>query len=655
MAGPTPTYAFGEFELDLGSFVLRRGGEPIRIEGRPMDLLILLVERRGQLVTRQDIIDRLWGPDVFVDVEAGIHTAVRKIRQALEDSADRPRFVETVPGRGYRFVAEVVETAGAVARVRREPPRDDSAPDGPPAVAEPASPAVPPPAVSTPPTRRAWLLAPAILVALAAALAWPRGQAEREPPRPAVTLAVLPFGNLSGEAGYDYIADGLADETATTLGQVDPDGLGIVSRTATARYRSATKSPSEIGAELGADYLLESTLRAEGRRLRVTARLVRVRDQLQVWSQSWDREPTSMLGLQRELSEAITRQIQLRLAPDRADRLARRQTRNPDAYDLYLRGLTFDAQRTPDTTRRALDYYTQATDVDPSYSLAWAAMAATLASRLLNSDANPAEVLPPAQDAARRALQFGPDTAEAHRAQAQMEWYAEWDRWSEAEAGLRRALAIEPRSAMTHIVLGHVLSQTGRQDDALVSTRRARELDPLDPLVFALSSQVAFQGRDYQGALELADRAIALDGEFWIGRMMRGQALERLGQADAALEALTAAERFSGRNSKPLSLRAYILARTGHADQAEAMLDALAAASGERYVPPYAMALINAGLDRRDEVMRWLARAIDTTDAHIIYLAVDPKWDPYRTDPRFMALVDRCRFDRRPAAEGARR
>ncbi|MGE0815764.1 MAG: hypothetical protein AB7O28_13195 [Vicinamibacterales bacterium] len=168
--------------------------------------------------------------------------------------------------------------------------------------------------------------------------------------------------------------------------------------------------------------------------------------------------------------------------------------------------------------------------------------------------------------------------------------------------------------------------------------------------MFALSSQVAFQGRDYQEALDHADRSVALDGEFWIGHMMRGQALERLGRIDAALEAITAAERFSGRNSKALSLRAYILARTGRAEQADAMLDALSAASDERYVPPYAMALINAGLDRRDQVMAWLGRAIDTRDAHVIYLPVDPKWDPYRDDPRFVALLERCRFDTRPPA-----
>ncbi|MGE0815763.1 MAG: winged helix-turn-helix domain-containing protein [Vicinamibacterales bacterium] len=477
MAGQAPTYRFGEFELDAAAYALRRSGEPVRIEGRPMDLLLLLVERRGQLVTRQDIIDRLWGPDVFVDVEAGIHTAVRKVRQALEDPADGPRFVETVPARGYRFIAQVWAETGPPTPGADRPVDTPSVPAPVPPPSTPAvspAPAVVPPAGPARLPRAAGLMALGLVVALAALLAWSRMWESIELARPALTLAVLPFTNLTGNASFDYIGDGLADDTATALSQADPEALGVVGRTATVRYKGSTKSVGEIGAELGADYLLESTLRAEGPRLRIATRLLRVSDQLQVWSQAWDREPTSMLGLQRELSEAITRQIQLRLAPDRADRLARRQTKNPDAYDFYLRGLTFDAQRTPDTTRRALDYYTQATDLDPSYSLAWAAMAATLSGRLLNSDARPADVLPRAQDAARRALQFGPDTAEANRVRAQMEWFAEWDRWSDAEAGLRRALAIEPRSAVTHLILGHVLSQMGRQDEALRSTRRAR-------------------------------------------------------------------------------------------------------------------------------------------------------------------------------------
>jgi TolB-like protein/Tfp pilus assembly protein PilF len=470
----------------------------------------------------------------------------------------------------------------------------------------------------------------------------PSGQSSSTSP---LTLAVLPFTNLSGDSTRDYVAEGLAEDTATTLGQIAPEQMGVVARSATMRYKGTTKSAADIGRELAADYIVESSLRVEDDRLRVTATLVRVRDQVQVWSQSYDREPTSVLGLQRELSTAIAEQIRLRLSPGRLEALARRQTQSPDAYDLYLRGLTFQNQRTPATNRQAIAYYTRATEVDPDYALAWSAVASVLASSLINGDASPVEVLPRAREAAARAVESGPDTAETQFALAYLKWCCEWD-WPGAEAGFRRALTLDPRSAQTHRALGHALSQTGRHREAQESTRRARELEPLSAIMPALSSQVAFQARDYRGALAHAQQAIVLDPELWIGHIARGQALEQLGEYDAAVEALTAAARFSGGNSKALAIRAYILAKTGRADEARGMLRTLEAVSKTKYVPPYAMALINAGLEQRNEVFLWLERAYDARDMHLIYLPVDAKWDSYRADPRFEALIVRCGFRR---------
>jgi TolB-like protein/DNA-binding winged helix-turn-helix (wHTH) protein len=660
------TFRFLDFELDVGAYELRRHGRPVRIERQPMDLLLLLVERRRQLVSRGEIIDRLWGKDVFVDVETGVHTAIRKVRQALRDSPDAPTCVETVPGKGYRFIA-TVEIAGApndpVALSPTPPPPPDPAADAP--LPEPSPEPLPaevsPLAASGASTDASPLLAvPASFSSLAVigllvglvvtgllvgAWMWmrtPRDTGSRTAP---LTLAVLPVTNLSGDPAREYLAEGLAEETAASLGQIDPEQMGVVARSSTLRYRGTTKSAAEIGRDLGADYLVESSLRAEGSRLRVTSTLVRVRDQVQVWSQSYDREPTSLLGLQRELSIAIAEQIRLRLSPGRLEALARRQTQSPDAYDLYLRGRNFENQRTPVTTQRAIEYYTRATEVDPDYALAWAAIARVLAAGIINGDASPVEVLPRAREAAARAVETGPATAETQFALAYLKWCCEWD-WPGDEAGLRRGLALDPRSAISHLTLGHELSQMGRHGEALLSTRRARELDPLSATITALSSHVAFQARDYRTALEYAGQAIVLDPEFWIGHMVRGQALEQLGEHESALEALTTAARFSGQNSKPLSLRAYILAKTGRADEARAMLRTLEDVAKTKYVPPYAMALIHAGLGERESVFVWLERAYTARDMHLIFLPVDPKWDAYRADPRFEALVVRCGFRR---------
>ena len=663
------TFRFGDFELDVGAYELRRNGRPVRIERQPMDLLLLLVERRRQLVLRSEIVDRLWGKDVFVDVEMGVHTAIRKVRQALRDSPDAPRFVETVSGKGYRFIATVevhgapdadagltkAQPAAAALSVNDAPIEIAIAAgltrpvDGGDAVASIAAAAVADPAVEAEaaPPRAAFQLRSGLAFGLLAlgllvgVLIW-----AWMPPRASpLTLAVLPFNNLSGDPARDYLAEGLAEEIATSLGQIDPEQMGVVARSSTMRYKSTTKSAAEIGRELAADYLVESSLRAEDTRLRVTSTLVRVRDQVQVWSQSYDREPMSLLGLQLELSTAITEQIRLRLSPGRLETLARRQTQSPDAYDLYLRGRNYQNQRTPATNRRAIEYYTRATELDPGYSLAWSAIASVLAGSLINGDASPSEVLPRARDAAARAVGTGPATAEAQYALAYLKWCCEWD-WPAAEAGLRRALTLDPRSAPAHLTLGHALSQMGRHGEALLSTRRARELDPLSAIMPALSSQVAFQARDYRTALDYARQAVVLDPEFWIGHMMRGQALEQLGEHESALEALTTAARFSGQNTKPLSLRAYILAKSGRADEARAMLRTLETVSKTQYVPPYAMALIHAGLQQRESAFVWLERAYDARDVHLIYLPVDPKWDAYRASPRFEALIVRCGFRR---------
>jgi TolB-like protein/DNA-binding winged helix-turn-helix (wHTH) protein len=575
------TFRFGDFELDVGAYALRRNGRPVRIERQPMDLLLLLVERRGQLVLRSEIVDRLWGEDVFVDVETGVHTAIRKVRQALRDSPDAPTFVETVSGKGYRFIATVEvfgapraaaglakaqpaaaatasdaaaagppRVAGSALSVGGAPieiamaagltrPGDDGDPNASAAAAATAHPAieVEPPA---PPregfqVRRSLGFGLVALGLLVGVLNWERSPRDAGPRASPLMLAVLPFTNLSGDPAREYLAEGLAEETTTSLGQIDPEQMGVVARSSTMRYKGTTKSAAEIGRELAADYLVESSLRTEDNRLRVTSTLVRVRDQVQMWSQSYDREPMSLLGLQRELSTAIAEQIRLRLSPGRLETLARRQTQSPDAYDLYLRGRNFENQRTPVTNLRAIEYYTRATELDPAYALAWSSIARVLASSLLNGDASPSEVLPRAREAAARAVGTGRATAEVQFALAYLKWCCEWE-WPAAEASFRLALTLDPRAAQAHLTLGHVLSQMGRHGEALLSTRRACELDPLSARMPALSSQVAFQARDYRAALDYARQAIVLDPEFWIGHMMRGQALEQLGEHESALE-----------------------------------------------------------------------------------------------------------------------
>jgi TolB-like protein/DNA-binding winged helix-turn-helix (wHTH) protein/Flp pilus assembly protein TadD len=651
VAGHRETVRFRDFELDVAAYELRRNGHRVRLERQPMELLILLVARRGQLVSRSEIVDTLWGKDVFVDVENGVNTAIRKLRQALRDAPDTPTFIETVPGKGYRFIAAVEAVADALPS-RLPPAVAPPAGAGVQASAAGADTASPEPSVGAPEasvgdhavrrrTGARLVFATLTVAALVGVLVWAWKRPAESGTR--VTIAVLPFDNLNRDAEIDYLASGLTEDTIVSLGRIDPERVSVIGRTSIIAYSGTTKSLAEIGRELGTDYLVESSLRAESSQLRITARLIRVRDQVQIWSDSFDRSTSSILGLQQEISSAIAEQVRSRLSPDRQRNLARRHTQNAEAYDFFLRGRHLLSQRTPDAMQRAIESFERATVADPTYALAWAELAMAYGSSPLNSDVDPQRVSAQVRDAAVRAVSAHPDLAEAQHALGHVDWAFEWD-WPAAEAAFRRAIELDPSYSLVHLILAHLLSQTGRHVDAEPFMRRARELDPLNPLSYALSSQVAFQARDYAAALQHANRAIALDQEFWIGHQMRGQTLEASGDHDLALKALATAARLSGQNSKPISLTGYILGRSGRTAEARDLLGALEMASRQRYVPPYALALVHAGLGDADAVFEWLDRAYAARDVHLMFLTVDVKWDRYRSDPRFRDLLARCGF-----------
>jgi TolB-like protein/DNA-binding winged helix-turn-helix (wHTH) protein/Flp pilus assembly protein TadD len=640
------TFRFGEFELDVAAYQLRRQGRAVRLERQPMDVLILLVQRRRQLVSRADIVECLWGKDVFVDVDTGVHTAIRKIRQALGDAISAPAFVETVPSKGYRFVAEVEVVSrttdlGPTAAV--------VAPSVPPAHLSPNDPGRASHLWSAHPARV--LIAVLGAVALAAGwLAWMR--LDRSAAASPVTLAVLPFEYLGSDPDRRYLAAALTEETSASLAQIDLEHLIVKDRSLA--YRGTSKTALQIGRELAVDYLVESTLQAEGRRLRVTTTLIRVRDQWHVWSQSYDRDPTSLLSLQEELSTSIAAEIRLRLSPDSLREVRQRQTQNPDAYDAYSKARYFYSRRTPATNALATQEYERAVKLDPNYALAWAGLASAYAASTLNGDARPLDVWPRAKDAAAGAVRANASLGETQLAVGYLSWVLDWD-WRAAETALRLAIRLDPSNAAAHRSLGHALSQSGQHAEAESAMRRTRELEPLEPLSYALSAQVAFQARQYSAAVEHARRAVLIDSQFWIGYMQLAQAYEQMGQPDLAMAALTDAARFSGNNSKVTSLRGYLLAKAGRVNEAREVLRQMESGGPERYVPPVAIALVHAGLGEREAVMEWLAKAYDVRDVHLIYLPVDPKWDPYRTDPRFQSVLTRCGFAAIESAEGQRR
>ena len=458
-----------------------------------------------------------------------------------------------------------------------------------------------------------------------------------------VTLAVLPFENLSGQPDKDYIADGLTEELITTIGLIDPEHLRVIGRTTMMSYRRTTKPLPQISNELQAAYIIESSMRSEGPRLRITSKLIRVCDNTLLWSMSYDSQPASILEFQQEISRTISDQVRLRLSPGRLTALARRQSRNAEAYDLYLRGRHFWNQLSPATTKRASEYFRQAANLDSHYALAWSGLADSYTASPINGDAPPLTVGPLARDAAAHAIASDAALAESQTSHGFVKFWIDWD-WPAAESAFREAISLDPNYALAHRLLGIVLSHLQRYEQAQQAVARACQLDPLLAGHHALSSQIAFVARKFQQAAQFARQAITIDPEFWIGHMQLAQALQQLGQNDLALDSLNLAARLSGGNSKTIALRGYILAqigRAGEAHEALVMLDKLSAA---RYVPPAAQALIYAGLDQHDLVFQYLERALTMRDVHLAFLPVDPKWDPFRNDQRFHSLINACGF-----------
>jgi DNA-binding winged helix-turn-helix (wHTH) protein/tetratricopeptide (TPR) repeat protein len=573
MNGHRPsTYEFAEFLLDSDKRTLSRNGAVVPLTPKVFDTLLQMVQRPGQVLTKEELMRAIW-PDSIVE-ENNLNQTVSMLRRVFDDRRGQNRFIATVPGTGYQFVASVT-----------------------------------PKIISQHPTK----------------------------------LAVLPFENLSADPERGYLADGLTEETIAALGQIDPEHLSVISRMSVMIYKQTSKTAAEVGRELAASYLVKASLRAEGPHMRVTAGLIRVSDQVQLWSASFDSEPNSMLAFQRELSAALAEQIRLRLAPERLAVLARRQTQNAEAFDLYLRGRHFWNQLSPPTTRRAAEYYLRATQVDGSYALAWSGLADAASASPITGDIPASIAWPRAKDAVAHALAAEPNLAEVQTSLGFLKFWLDWD-FLTAETAHRTAIALDPSYPLAHRMLGMALSHMGRHEEASAAIRRARELDPLVAANHALSAQVAFAARRYQAAEQFARQAIVVDPEFWIGHFQLAQALVELGKTDDAFDALTLSARSCGGNTKVLSLRGYLFAKLGRFVEATEVLTTLEVISRERFVPPYASALVYLGLRQNDTALQFLEKALDAHDVHLLFLTVDTKWDPLLADQRLQRILASCSF-----------
>ena len=622
-----PRIRAGLFEVDLGSGELHKSGRQVQLQEQPFRVLAMLLEHPGEVVTREELQARLWPADTFVSFDEGINTAIRKLRVAFGDSADNPRFIETVPRRGYRFVAPVCDVIAEPAQ-----PSDGIA----------ARSAAKLPKTKHPSVWR-WILAAsaaALLVVLVSVAYLGRSHAHaKSTAQKRVMLAVLPFQNMSADPAQDYFSDGLTEETITDLGQLSPEHLGVIARTSAMAYKHTNKTITQIGHELDVEYILEGSVRREGGEARVSAQLIRVSDQTNLWAQNYERNLLDLLQIENELGKAIARQVQISLTPQQEMDLSKMRTLNPDAYDLYLKGRFYWNQRTPAGFWKGIESFKQAIEKDPDYAQAYVGLADCYI-LLGPNDVLPAkEVYPLAKAAALKALQLDDGLAEAHASLGFLMLLYDWNP-AQAEKQFQRAIELDPNYPTAHHWYAYDLAAMQRSDEAVAEIRRAVELDPLSSIINTDAGQILLFARRSDEAIAQCHKAIGLDPEFKQAYWYLALLYQEEGLFDQALDAfLKAPPGFP--DSQTAAIRSSgISGIKSYWRQRLAMLEQQAK---EHYVSPYAFAVTYALMGDRDRSLENLGKAIDERYPSMVFVQIEPVFDSLRSDPRFAALLHRIR------------
>src|SRR5262245_16281086 len=565
--GARTVYRFGVFEVDGRAGEVRKQGRPLKLRGRPIDILLLLLARRGDVVTRDELRGQLWPVDTFVDFDHGLNSAMNRLRDGLGDSAENPRFIETLPKKGYRFIApiEVVEPAAAVAAVATGaavvlPPATVAAAPAALSASAPTTVAPTPadPTPTDPATRgRVVISAPSrvVLLMAAGALAIAAGAASlylrigRGPDAPSkMTLAVLPFENLSKDADQDFLSDGFTEEMIAELGKLDPEHLGVIARTTTRLYKNVRKNIGQIRQELGVDYVLEGSIRRAVNRVRITAQLVQTSDMTHLWAESYDRDVSDVLAIQSEVAMKIAHSLTLAL--NRPETQSPRGTTSSTAYDLYLRGRAFRDQATEESARKAIEYFQRSIAADPQYARAYAGIADTY--WLLGAPGwevdQPMGLLQRAQSSAERALAIDPQLAEAHAVLAMIRLSYRWDP-AASEREIREAIRLNPSSSLAHQYYSTTLTTMGRFDQAIAEARRALELDPLSaPASTTLGIRYWYAGRLAEAMIQFT-KTLDANPEFAIAHWGLAQTHLANGNDARAIDELQRAVELSGNSA----------------------------------------------------------------------------------------------------------
>lgn len=627
----SPCYEFGPFRLDVSERLLSRDGEPVPVTGKVFELLVLLIRNRGHALSKDELMSKLW-PDTIVE-ENNLTVNMSALRKALSDDSTHPQYIETVPRRGYRFVAEVKESHnGAVL-----PPKAIAAR----ILTETAISNAPVNASYPGESGLKWVQRHRIVVGavllLFISLAGIIVFRLSRPQPPIESLAVLPFANGGTDPQAQYLSEGITESLVNKLSQLP--GLRVKARSAMPRYQGREMNPQQIGRELGVQAVLTGSVAQRGDSLVVQAELVRVSDGAQIWGDHYNLEPTNVLVVQEEVARKIAEASNLKLTRAEQGYLARRETENIEAYNLYLKGRYHERRFTAQEVGIGIDYFKKAIEKDPGYALAYAGLADSYVALGTYYTLPPGEAFAQARQAATRALELDQNLAEAYVSLAMVQYCYDWD-WLNYEKNYRRARELNSSYAKNYYVHSQYLAATGRFDEAIVEAQRARELEsPLD--VETNLGWILYFANRYDEAVQQYLRAVSLDPDLFRPHRLLGLTYLKKNQADQAIAAIQRSVTLSGGSLEEKAYLCYAYGITGRRAESLKVLHEIQEQRQHKYVSPYLMAVIEMGLGNKDQALNWLNQAHSARSVNLIYLTVEPIFDDLRSDTRFVELLRR--------------
>jgi TolB-like protein/DNA-binding winged helix-turn-helix (wHTH) protein len=622
-------YRFGQFVLDPGTRTLSRAGSAVSLTPKAFDVMLFLAQNPNRLVTKEELLQAVWG-DTFVE-EGNLTQYISHLRKALGDSSEDARLIVTIARKGYQFAANVTVAKAEDTSKQVQIPATESLRADPPRLHElPIKEAAP----KAPRHRRIAAALAALTVVLAAVTytSW-RHFSDTAPPRSQkIMLAVLPFENLTGDPSKEYLADGLTEETISQLGRLNPDELGVIARTSVMGYKNKNERLDQIGRDLSVQYVLENSLRMNGNQIRLTAQLIQVKDQTHLWSQDYDYPLKDVITVEDDVAGSVARQIQLRLTSQQQADLTRPRPVNPDAFDVYLQGYYFYQRRTAKDMDMAARYYERATQLDPSYALAWVGLSRA---RYWQADRG---LIPSeeghriAREAVERALVLNPNLASAHAQMGRLKRQVDFD-WVGADASIQRAIALEPGNPDNVRLAAASAAYLGRFDQALQLGRRAVDLDPLNADSWENLGEIKFFNEQLSEAAADCKKAVELNPDVSGGYFYWIQTYIILGRPQDALPEIDQVRSDSLRGV----LYAIAYYALGRKEESDAALRELIAKYhiGEAY----GIAAVYAFRNQPDEAFEWLDRAYTQHDGGLIQTKVDPLLKNLHSDPRYAALL----------------